>query len=169
MNPEDATCGLVGLLPHDVSDEVIHWRDTILEFATTETPSRGGHPKPPNRPKRPHESTRAQLSLAVRRGRRSQFFTTAGLDARLFVGRTHKVVSAQWSISQTPAIASIPLVSFMMPANKAVDCLRGVRPKHTSLGYGAVQGPSHIIFPLQDAGFMERSTARAGLRACRIC
>lgn len=35
-DPEDATCGLVGLLAHDFSDEAIHRRDAILQFATTE-------------------------------------------------------------------------------------------------------------------------------------
>ena len=35
-DPKDATCGLVGLLAHDFSDEAIHRRDAILRFATTE-------------------------------------------------------------------------------------------------------------------------------------
>jgi hypothetical protein len=34
-DPEDATCGLVGLLAHDFTDEAIYRRDAILQFATT--------------------------------------------------------------------------------------------------------------------------------------
>jgi len=96
-DPEDATCGLVGLLAHDFSDEAIHRRDAILEFATTEY---FGAVDIPSRQIDPSALTKVLVfnsGGAVRRGRQSRLFTAAGLNARLFVGRDHKVVSAQWS------------------------------------------------------------------------
>jgi hypothetical protein len=35
-DPEDASCGLIGLLAHDFANQAIHRRDAILGFATTE-------------------------------------------------------------------------------------------------------------------------------------
>ena len=96
-DPEDATCRLVGLLAHDFSDEAIHRRDAILEFATTEY---FGTVDIPSRQIDSSALTKVLVfnsGWAVRCGRRSRLFTTAGLNARLFVGRDHKIVSAQWS------------------------------------------------------------------------
>ena len=96
-DPKDATCGLVGLLAHDFGDEAIHRRDPILHLATTEYL---GAVDIPGRQIDPSALTKILVfhsGGAVRRGRQSRLFTTAGLNARLFIGRDHKVVSAQWS------------------------------------------------------------------------
>ena len=94
-DPEDATCGLVGFLAHDFTDETIHRRNTILELATTEYL---GAVDIPSRQIDPSALTKVLVlnsHWAVRRGRQSRLFTTASLNARLFIGRDHKIVSAQ--------------------------------------------------------------------------
>ena len=54
-DPEDATCGLVGLLAHDLVDEAIHRRNAILQLAATEdlgamdVPSRQVDEAPPRK------------------------------------------------------------------------------------------------------------------------
>ena len=96
-DPEDATCGLVGFLAHHFIDEAIHRCDAILELATTEYL---GAVDIPSRQIDPSALTKVLVfnsGGAVRRGRQSRLFTAAGLNARLFVGRHHPVVRAQWS------------------------------------------------------------------------
>lgn len=96
-DPEDATCGLVGLLAHDFANEAIHRRDAILEFASTEdlgavdVPSRQVDPGAPTKVLVFHPRG------AVRGGMQSRLFRASGLNARLFVGRDDKFVSSQWS------------------------------------------------------------------------
>ena len=94
-DPEDATCGFVGLLAHDFTDEAIHGRDAILEFATTEYLGAVDIPSCQIDPSALPKVLVFNSRGAVRRGRQSRLFTAAGLNARLFVGRHHKVVSAQ--------------------------------------------------------------------------
>src|SRR5262249_7178859 len=94
-DPEHATCGLVGLLAHDFGDEAIHRRDAILQFATTEYL---GAVDIPGRQIDPSALTKVFVfnsGRAIGCGRQSRLFTTAGLNARLFVGRDYELVSAQ--------------------------------------------------------------------------
>jgi hypothetical protein len=96
-DPEDASCGLVGLLAHDFTDEAIHRCDAILEFTTTEDLSAVDIPSRQINPGTLTKVLMFHSRGAVRRGRQSRLFTAAGLNARLFIGRDYKVVSAQWS------------------------------------------------------------------------
>jgi len=96
-DPEDATCGFVGFLAHDFTDEAIHGRDAILQLATAEYL---GAVDIPSRQIDPSALTKVLVfhsGGAVRRGRQSRLFTTAGLNAGLFIGRYHKLVSTQWN------------------------------------------------------------------------
>ena len=59
-DPEDATCGLVGLLAHDFADEAFHRRDAILELASTEDLGAMDVPSRQVDPGTPRESIRVQ-------------------------------------------------------------------------------------------------------------
>ncbi len=96
-DPEDASCGLVGLLAHDFADEAIHRRDAILGFATTEDLGAVDIPSSQVDPGTPAKVLVFNSRGAVRRGRQSRLFSAAGLNASLFVGRDNKLVRAQWS------------------------------------------------------------------------
>lgn len=96
-DPEDASCGLVGLLAHDFAHEAIHRRDAILGLATTEDLGAVDIPSSQVDPGAPAKVLVFHSHGAVRRSRQSRLFPAAGLNAGLFIGRDDKVVSAQWS------------------------------------------------------------------------
>jgi len=96
-DPEDASCRLVGILAHDFADEAIHRRDAILGLATPEDLGAVDIPGSQVDPGAPTKVLVFNSGGAVRRGRQSRLFPPPGLNARLFVGRDNKLVSAQWS------------------------------------------------------------------------
>jgi len=96
-DPENATCGLVGLLAHDFANEAIHRRDAILELASTEDLGAVDVPSRQVDPGTPAKVLVFNSGGAVRTGRQSRLFRASGLNARLFIGRDDKFVSAQWS------------------------------------------------------------------------
>ena len=96
-DPEDASCGLVGLLAHHFANKAIHGRDAIFGLATTEDLGAVDIPSGQVDPGATAKVLVFNSRGAVRRGTQGRLFPTAGLNARLFVGRDNKVVCAQWS------------------------------------------------------------------------
>src|ERR1051325_10518518 len=96
-DPEDATCGFVGFLAHDLANEAIDRRNAILEFAATEDFGAMDVPSRQVNPGTPAKVLVFNPRGAVRGGRQSRLFRSSSLNAGLFVGRDDEVVSAQWS------------------------------------------------------------------------
>jgi FixJ family two-component response regulator len=96
-DPEDVSCGLVGLLAHNFADEAIHRCDAILRLATTEDLGVVDVPSSQVGPGTPTKVLVFYSRGTVRRGRQSRLFPAAGLNACLFVGGNNTLVSAQGS------------------------------------------------------------------------
>ena len=103
-DPEDASCGLVGLLAHDFANEAIHRRDAIFGLATTEDLGAVHIPGSQVDPSATAKVLMFHPGGAVRCRRQSRLFATAGLNAGLFIRRDHKVISAQCSAFPNPMI-----------------------------------------------------------------
>jgi len=93
-DPEDATCGLVGFLAHDLANKAIHRRDAIVQLAATEDLGAMDVPSRQVDPGAPTEVLVLNPRGAVRGGRQSRLFRSSSLNAGLFVGRDDEVVSA---------------------------------------------------------------------------
>jgi hypothetical protein len=96
-DPKDAVGGLVGLLTHNFSDEALHRSDAVLDLAATEDFSAMDVPSRQVSPSAFTKILVLDSEGAVGSGRQTRLFPASGLNARLFIGREHEVVRAQWN------------------------------------------------------------------------
>src|SRR6516225_326718 len=94
-NQEDAMCGLVGLLAHDLTDEAINRGNPALGFASAEDLSSMDVPSSKVSPGALTKILVLDSNRTVGSQRQGWLFAAAGLNAGLFIRRDDEVVSSQ--------------------------------------------------------------------------
>ena len=95
-DPEDAACGLVGLLAHDFAHETPHGGQTVLGFTTSKDLGAVDVPGGQVDPGALAKILVLNPGGAARSGRQSRLFAAPRLNTGLLVGGDDEVVNPQW-------------------------------------------------------------------------